>query len=131
MLYLKGMFLPDIQTDTDEIGERFVTEEEWESVFNMVRNILKDIDQFWTIDPEISGGNDPVKLSLAENLTDIYQDLKDFIKQYQKNSRLAKEIAVQECKSWFPDRWGKRISQAYNYLHYLIFQSGNDNYKDL
>jgi hypothetical protein len=131
MLYLKGVFLPDIQLNMDDTGERFVTEEEWESVFNMIRNTLKEKDQFWTIDPEISGGNEPVKLSLAENMTDIYQDLKDFIVQYQKNSRMAKEIAVYECKAWFPDRWGKKITQAYNYLHYLIFQSKVDNYKDI
>jgi hypothetical protein len=132
MLYLKGLFLPNIQVDTEDSGERFVTEEEWEKVFNNLRNVLKEKDQFWTIDPEISGGNEPVKLSLAENMTDIYQDLKDFIMQYQKNSRQAKEIAVHECKSWFFDRWGKRISETNHYLHHLTFGSKSENtYQDL
>lgn len=119
MLYLKGLFLPHIETDPEEIGERHVTEEEWESVFNLLRNTLKENDLFWTIDPEITGGNEAVKLSLAENLTDVYQDLKDFIMQYQKSSRSAKEIAVNECRKWFHDRWGRHIAEASYYLHFL------------
>ena len=132
MLYMKGLFLPTIEIAQEETAERYVTEEEWQSVFNNLRNILSEKDLFWTIDPEITGGNEAVKLSLAENLTDIYQDLKDFIMQYQKNSRAAKEIAVNECKSWFTGRWGKRITEATHYLHYLVYRPGEpDRYADL
>jgi len=120
MLYLKGLFLPGIEIEPGMAGERFVTQEEWESVFNNLRNILQQKDQFWTIDPEISGGNEPVRLSLAENLTDIYQDMKDFIMQYQEKSRSAKELAVFECKQWFSERWGRKIVETMNYLHYLV-----------
>ena len=132
MLYLKGLFLPDVETDPEEVGERYVTEEEWESVFNLLRNKLQEKDLFWTIDPEITGGNEPVKLSLAENLTDIYQDLKDFIMQYQKKSRAAKEVAVKECKNWFHERWGKRIAEAVSYLHYLTHKPlPGESYEDV
>jgi hypothetical protein len=71
-------------------------------------------------------------MSLAENLTDVYQDLKDFIMQYQKSSRAAKEIAVFECKSWFAERWGKRIAEATGYLHHSVFSPGpGSEYEDL
>ena len=132
MLYMKGLFIPEIEVDLTESGERFVTGEEWESVFNTLRATFEVYDQFWTIDPEISGGNEPVKLSLAENLTDVYQDLKDFIMQYQKNSRAAKETAVMECRQWFKERWGKRITESIYYIHYLIFiRKPGSGYEDL
>jgi hypothetical protein len=121
MLYMKGLLIPDIVTDPTESGERFVTEEEWESIFNALRARLEEKDEFWAVDPEISGGNEAVKLSLAENMTDIYQDLKDFIMSYQRHSRAAKELAVAECKEWFANRWGKRIAETANILHYLLF----------
>jgi len=121
MLYMKGLLLPDIPIDPTESGERFVTEEEWESVFNTLRNKLDEKDEFWAVDPEISGGNEAVKLSLAENMADIYQDMKDFIMSYQRHSRAAKELAVTECKEWFTGRWGKRIAETTHYLHHLLF----------
>lgn len=121
MLYLKGLFLPSIEKEPEEAGERFVAQEEWENVFNTIRSVLGEKDRFWAIDPEITGGNEPVRLSLAENMTDIYQDIKDFIMQYQKSSRAAKETAVSECKAWFMDRWGKKITESMDYLHYMIY----------
>lgn len=132
MLYLKGLFIPGIEKEQTESGGRFVTGEEWESVFSTLRAQLDVKDQFWVIDPEITGGDEPVKMSLAENLTDIYQDIKDFIMQYQKNKRAAKEIAVMECKEWFRDRWGKKIAESVNYLHYMTFILRPDSgYEDL
>jgi hypothetical protein len=132
MLYLKGLFLPAIEKDPEASGERYVTEEEWENVFNNLRSTLGEKDTFWMIDPEITGGDEAVKLSLAEILTDIYQDLKDFIMQYQKNSRPAKEIAVHECRQWFFNRWGKRITETSHYLHHTVFKADTSvNYDDL
>jgi hypothetical protein len=132
MLYLKGLLLPEIPAEPAESGERFVTEEEWESVFNTIRNKLEEKDEFWAVDPEISGGDEAVKFSLAEHMADIYQDLKDFIMSYQRPSRAAKEMAVRECRHWFAERWGKRISEASNYLHYLVFTINQSNqYEDL
>lgn len=132
MLYLKGLFLPKIDTEPEDTGERFVTQEEWENVFNNLKRGLDETDLFWTIDPEITGGNEAVKLSLAENLTDIYQDLKDFIMQYQKHTRAAKVTAVMECREWFTSRWGKRIAESTHYLHYLNFvQKAGSGYEEL
>lgn len=132
MLYLKGLFLPVITPGPEGAGERYVTQEEWEAVYNNLRAILGSREQYWAVDPEITGGNEAVSMSLAENLTDIYQDIKDFIMQYQKASRASKEIAVAECRAWFNERWGKSIAQSFNYLHYLIIPGNSGStYEDL
>jgi hypothetical protein len=120
LLYLKGTLLPDIEVMNAEANERFVTEEEYESIFNDIRSKLLPYDEFWYLDYDLSVDNEPVKASLAENLSDIYQELKDFILLYQKHTHDSKENAVKECKSLFETRWGPKILNSLGYIHYLL-----------
>jgi hypothetical protein len=123
LLYLKGVMLPSIQVDDPDANERFVTEEQWEKIFNELRTKLLPDDEFWYInewtfvDSEISKG------SIAENLADIYQDLKDFVILYQKNTLTAKQNAVNSCKVLFEVNWGPKILQVQKALHYLLYKN--------
>ena len=38
LLFLKGTLLPEVIVDDPESNERFVTEEQWESIFNELKN---------------------------------------------------------------------------------------------
>jgi hypothetical protein len=118
LLYLKGSLMPDIEVQNTEANERFFTEEEWETLFNTLRKKFKKDDEFWIVDLS-ANHNDPVKISLAESLTDIYQELKDFLLLYQKNSLDAKENAVFELKNTFESRWGLILLNAHRQLHFL------------
>ncbi|MCD4695235.1 MAG: DUF5063 domain-containing protein [Bacteroidales bacterium] len=118
LLYLKAALLPDIKVEASEANERFVTEEEWETLFNVLRKKFGAKDEFWYIDNS-ENSNDMIKGSLAEHFTDIYQDLQDFIMLYQKNTLAAKENAVYEVKSLFQSHWGFRLVNAHKTLHYL------------
>ena len=66
------------------------------------------------------GDSTPVKASLADNLADVYQDMKDFIWLYQKNFLSAKQNAVKTCKDDFETHWGQRIPRIMMVAHYLI-----------
>ena len=122
LLYLKGALLPEVTVDNPEANERFVTEEEWEAVFNLFRGRLAEEDEFWHIDLENGRPDETVKASLSENFADIYQDLKDFLLLYQKTSRDAKQNAVFECRKLFISRWGTKILVSIRYIHYLQFR---------
>ncbi|MEJ2596137.1 MAG: DUF5063 domain-containing protein, partial [bacterium] len=89
LLYLKGSLLPGVEVEYPEANERFVTEEEWERVFQMLRDKFGATDEFWIIDPQHINETEPLKASLAENLSDIYQDMKDFVLLYQKDTLAA------------------------------------------
>lgn len=117
LIYVKAVLLPEIVPEEEEIAERFVTEEEWENVFNDLRQRLGNEDIFWFIDPVRDPDYQPIKASLAEHLTDIYQDLKDCILLYQKNNKLTRDIAVFEMKRLFRDRWGARLIRTVNAIH--------------
>jgi hypothetical protein len=51
LLYLKGSLVPDIDVKNPDANERFVTQEQWEEVFNMLREKFGKQDEFWVIDP--------------------------------------------------------------------------------
>ena len=120
LLYLKGTLLPDIQVEYPEANERYITQEQWEELFNHLRLKIQPDDEFWIMDYEFSDENEPVRASLAENFTDIYQDLKDFVLLYQKNSKDAKQNAVHECKLLFSTRWGPKVLDSLRYVNFLL-----------
>ncbi len=119
LLYLKACLLPLVIPENEEANERYITHETWENIFNALRNKFQNEDEYFYIDHSNISENDPIKASLADNLTDVYQDLKDFVTLYQKNTFDAKENAVFQIKSLFEKHWGYRIVNALKYLHYL------------
>jgi hypothetical protein len=120
LIYIKSSLLPVIEIEDEEAAEHFVTEEEWEGVFNTLHLKFGEDDLYYFINPHERSHTDPVKASLAENFTDIYQDLKDFVLLYQKPRKVSMEYAVFECKRLFETRYGFRLVRAHSALHYLL-----------
>lgn len=120
LLYLKGSLLPKVTVQMPEANERFVTAENYEILFNELRNKFKPKDEFWMIDPLQKQDVNPEKASLSEHLTDIYQDLKDFILLYAKGTQAAQENAVHDCKLFFETHWGDRLVSAQKFIHLWI-----------
>ncbi|MEI7983107.1 MAG: DUF5063 domain-containing protein [Bacteroidota bacterium] len=121
LIYLKAALLPDIETTDEDATEHYVTEEQWEMMFNILRNKFEAGDQFHFIDHHERSHTDAVAGSLAENFTDIYQDLKDFVLLYQKPLKSFKENAVRDCRRLFETRFGFRLVTAHAALHFLLF----------
>jgi hypothetical protein len=121
LIYLKSALLPDVEVEDEDAVEHYVTEEQWEAMFNLLYNKFGEKDLFFFIDHQEKSHNDPVKGSLAESFTDIYQDLKDFLLLYQNPSRPFKENAVKECKRLFESRYGQRLINAQSAIHCLLY----------
>lgn len=121
LLYLKGSLLPTIQIEDEQANERFMTQEEWAAIFHKLRIKFGANDEFLFIAPNEKMDFNPVKNSLADQLADVYQDLKDFLLLYQKSSKAAKQNAVAECKSLFESHWGYRVVSIQQALHYKLY----------
>jgi len=123
LLYLKGKLLPEINPEYPESSERYVTEEEWQEIFNILRDIFGSDDEYYNVNYEEHNEFEAVKSSLSENLTDLYQDLKDFVLLYQKNSQAARQNAVHDCRTLFENRWGPKVLSSVRYIHYLLYRN--------
>jgi hypothetical protein len=122
LLYLKGSLLPLVEENEDTFSERYVTEEQWEAVFKTLREKFGTEDVYYVHDHNY----DTVEVSLADNLADIYQDMKDFVMLYQKNLAFSRQNAVAQIRSLFYDHWGLRVLDALRATHNLLFKERID-----
>jgi hypothetical protein len=120
LLYVRGSVLPEVTPDDYEANEKYVTEEQWQNTFNALREKMGSNDEYWFNEND-NPLNDLIKGSLADGLTDIYQDMKDFVLLYQKPLRDAKKVAVWEMRELFQAHWGFRIVNLLKVLHYNLY----------
>jgi len=118
LLYLKGSLLPDIVVTDEAANMKFVTEEQWQTCFNDLKNIFGKDDNFFT--NENPDEKECISFSLAENIADLYQDMKDFILLYQTNNTASRENAIFFCKLYFENQWGYRAVRSMFAIHHIL-----------
>lgn len=122
LLYLKGTLLPIVDDSNEEFSEKSVTEAEYNAICEMLTLKFAAYDTFEEIYDRLRQQNDePVQLSIAENITDIYQDIKDFIMQYRIGINDVMANAIWECRQAFEQYWGQRIVNIMRVLHHLKY----------
>lgn len=128
LLYIKGSLLLPIEQEFPEANERYVNEHHYEEVFNKLRACFGSDDEYYSFDPIHFDPEEMRKSSLAENLSDVYQDLKDFVILYQKNSLASKECAVSECQILFETHWGIRLANATTAIHNILYADKREKF---
>ena len=118
LVYLKSSLIEDFELEDNAAGEQFVTEEQYELCYLHLKEKLDTIDFFESYSFE---ANESISYSLCEILADTYQDLKDFLLLYAKNTLAAQENAVWLCRNNFVRNWGKKIAVLLPYLHFLYY----------
>lgn len=122
LLYIKVTLLPDIEVSDESANERFVTEENWETLYTILKNKI-GIDDIYSTQHNIDMfDNEPFNASLAEDIADIYQDIKDFIILYQKKSHIGKENAVSSVKYYFKCNWGYKALNVLKMIHTISYK---------
>ena len=124
LLYLKASLLKPVAASNPDSAERIVTEEQYELIYQSLKKLLGSDDLFYVIQTK----DIPVKASLAEYITDVYQDIKDFLMLYQKSSISAKENAINECVTLFKRHWGPRLLTSLQTMHAMIYPVKSEFY---
>jgi hypothetical protein len=122
LLYYKASLLPQTEPIYDEGNQKHVTEEYYLALNTRLKSFLGQFDAFPEVfDPRISETDEGFSASLAEYLSDIYQDLKDFTILYQKGQVEEMNDALWECSSNFREFWGIRLANAIRAMHQLTY----------
>jgi hypothetical protein len=130
LLYLKATLLPKFQSVFDDENEKFVSEEEWDFIHDSVKNKLGYHDEYREVfDPLTHEQVEQSSASIADNLADIYQDIKNFISLYHIGSEEMMNDALWECQINFEEFWGQKLVNALKAIH-TVFYSG-DNLDDV
>ncbi len=117
-LYLYALKLPELEAVYEEGNQKFVTEEEYMVMKDSLSSKLEYLDDYpETGDNDLDGSGMPVVAYLSEDLSDIYQDLKNFIMLYRLGSDQLMNDALWETKFSFETYWGTRLVNALRYIH--------------
>jgi hypothetical protein len=125
LLYLNASLLDLPDAVFEEIPERFVTEEDYQYVRELVEQLLGNDDSYLEVfHPDMALSDTPIAAFVSENMADVYQELKDFAANYQLGDIDIMNDSLVACLEAFGEHWGQKLLNALRALHALRFSEG-------
>ena len=122
LLYLKAALLPETEIILEEELEKYVTELDYNLYNQRWLQALGENDSFYEVfDPSIQFGQETVTASISENLTDIYQPVKNFVLSYSMGNDEVMNDALYECRFSFEEYWGQNLVNVLRAIHRLVY----------
>lgn len=129
LLYYKASLLPVVDSAFEEGNEKYVTENQYEFIrLSIISKLGSHNDYQEVYDPVYRESDEATYGSIAEDIADIYQDLKDFIMVYRVGTVEIMQEALFEIRTRFEQYWGQRLVNALRVIHSLI--TGEDPLED-
>ena len=121
-LYLKASLLPEFEPVFEDGNEKFVTESDWFRIHDTLREKFGTANDYMEVfDERMKLSEGPVMSGIAENMADVYQDLKNFLLLYQTGTSEVMNDAVWECKMNFETYWGQTLVNSMRAIHKFIY----------
>lgn len=121
-LYYLASNLPEFDSQFEDLGQRFVTEQDYDFI---KKKLLAKLGQYDAYEEVFDEGRvefeDSVGESISEDLSDIYQDVKDFILLFELGTNEVMYEALWECKQSFQTFWGQKVTNLLRPLHGLRY----------
>jgi hypothetical protein len=122
LMYLKASLLPQLNPYFEDGNEKFVTESDWSRIHETLTEKFGTADDYLEVfDEKTKELEGPVVSSISENMSDIYQDLKDFLLLYQTGTDEVMNDAVWECRMNFENFWGQKLVNSMRAIHKFIY----------
>jgi len=122
LLYLKASLLPLLEPFFEDGNEKFVTEDDWNGINDILMEKFGTANDYLEVfDEKINDSDGPVVSSISENMSDIYQDMKDFLLLYQTGTGEVMNDAVWECRMNFENFWGQKLLNSLRAIHKFIY----------
>src|SRR4030043_1300800 len=122
LMYLKASLLPALEPFFEDRNEKFVTESDWNRIHDLLREKFGTANDYMDVfDDRLTEPETLVPSSLAENMADIYQDMKDFLLLYQTGTKEVMNDAVWGCRMNFKNIWGQKLVNSMRAIHKFIY----------
>ena len=118
LLYLKGSLLPQYETYSDNMLSDYVTEENYDIIRNNIAFIMADKDDYLDVFvDDMKYSDEPILMTISENLADIYQDIKNFAYIYKQGVEDEMMSALEQCNQNFKTEWGQKLVNVLRAIH--------------
>lgn len=127
LLYLKTSLLPDIEIENEIYPETTVTEADYNYIASKLFNLFKSEDTYLEVFLEdMKYSETPISASISEDITDIYQDIKNFVSIYEQGIEENMAEALYVCHENFKLYWGQKLVNVLRALHSLKYSVGTE-----
>ena len=128
LLYLKATLLSPEEPEEESYPEKFVTENIYESIRIGIESLLGEEDSYLEVfQTDMKYSEEPLAASISEGLSDIYQDLKDFISVYRLGNEPQMLEALYLCYENFVSYWGQQLVNVLRTLHNIKYSTENED----
>lgn len=122
-LYSKSVFMPKIElviTDTKVEKEKKETDT---TLYKKLSEILGEYtDYTQSFDPTVLDDKENYSNGwLVDDLADIYKDLKEVIKNIERNTDDSVQQGLWDLKFGFGSHWGSHLIDALRFVHYIKY----------
>ena len=122
LLYLKATLLPEAEADDDADLAPYITEETYDALRARLASLLGRFDSYLeTFTPDMQYSDTPIAAFISENLSDLYQDLGDFVSLFREEHEPTMHAALARCTENFRLYWGQALLNALKALHALRY----------
>ncbi len=131
LLYLKAALLPQVEIDDEIYPEVTVTEDDYNYIVSKLYAAFKENDTYLEVFLEDMKYSDtPIAASISEDITDIYQDIKNFISIYEQGIEENMSEGLYTCFENFKLYWGQKLVNVLRALHLLEYSTNEENMDD-
>jgi hypothetical protein len=122
LMYIKASLLPELDPYFEDGNEKFITEADWIAINETLKRKFGTADDYLEVFDDKAGDVEgPALSSISENITDIYQDIKDFLLLYQTGTEEVMNDAIWECRMNFENFWGQKLVNSMRAIHKFIY----------
>lgn len=131
LLYLKASLVPETEQVNEESPEITVSEELYNYMLSRLSSVFGSDDTYLEVFVEDMKYSDtPISASISEDLTDIYQDTKNFVSVYEHGVTENMNDAMYVCIENFKIYWGQKLVNVLRALHSLKYGQINNDLGD-
>jgi hypothetical protein len=126
-LYLAALELPEAEPSDAHEWQPGIPHDEWRRVYDALRAAFGPCDLYREVyDPAapggpagaIEGGDEPLVSSLADDLADIWRDLRPGLRAWGGADPITRGDLVFEWRSSFGSHWGQHMADALRAIHW-------------
>lgn len=132
LLYLKATLLPEIEILEEIYPEVTVTEDDYNYIISKLHTSYKENDTYLEVFlDDMKYSDTPISASIAEDIADIYQDIKNCISIYEQGIEENMGEAIYTCFENFKLYWGQKLVNVLRALHTLRYSVSDENMGDI
>jgi hypothetical protein len=126
MLYMKAAGLPQPKYCYDEEPKNFVKEDDYARIHEALQQKFELFSGITGMSPgTLPNQHELISFGIAESFTDLYEELKNFVKLYEVGLPQSMNDAVWICRKSFEGNLGIKIIDCLKSLHTLIYNKNS------